>query len=352
MRLHNRMIKAAFWTDTDLLKHLDRDGRMFYIGLIQLADDSGCLEDDLLAFKIHLYPADMDIDLDFIQKYRDKLVEMGKVIPYAAEGKKCLYLKNFHKHQSLRSPAPPEVPLPPWITWQAGETPRSAGRYIVGDPYGHRTVTVSSCYGDQPEPEREPEEKEKEKRTEGGPGETKQPPQPEASADCNLPPDPEDGEKSNGDKGSQGPGTKSKSKPKRKAKNPEYTAEFEQFWQAYPQGRRLDKFATFKNWSTRLKEGLAPGDLIRAASNYAANCRAENTETRYILRPTTFLGPNRRWESWLTWVPQARDGPLLTANTKKAMDLVEKYRRLEEMHSDQSGNSNAVGTYGSGVAEI
>ena len=162
MRMHNRIIKAAFWTDTELIRHLDRDGRMFYIGLIQLADDSGCLEDDLLAFKIHLYPADLDVDLDFLQRYRDKLIELGKLIPYEAEGKKCLYLKNFHKHQSLRSPAPPEVPLPPWITWQPAETPRSAGRYIVGDPYGDRKVTVRSPYGDQIEIEREREiEKEK-----------------------------------------------------------------------------------------------------------------------------------------------------------------------------------------------
>ena len=162
MRMHNRIIKAAFWTDTELIRHLDRDGRMFYIGLIQLADDSGCLEDDLLAFKIHLYPADMDVDLEFLQRYRDKLIELGKLIPYEAEGKKCLYLKNFHKHQSLRSPSPPEVPLPPWITWQPAETPRSAGRYIVGDPYGHRTVTVRSPYGDQIEKEIEIEiEKEK-----------------------------------------------------------------------------------------------------------------------------------------------------------------------------------------------
>jgi len=149
MRMHNRIIKAAFWTDTELIRHLHRDGRMFYIGLIQLADDSGCLEDDLLAFKIHLYPADMDVDLDVLQRYRDKLIELGKLIPYEAEGKKCLYLKNFHKHQSLRSPAPPEVPLPPWITWQAGETPKSAGRYIIGDPYGHLTVTLRSPYGDR-----------------------------------------------------------------------------------------------------------------------------------------------------------------------------------------------------------
>ena len=165
MRLHNRMIKASFWTDTDLLRHLDRDGRMFYIGLIQLADDSGCLEDDLLAFKIHLYPADMDVDLDFIQKHRDRLVELGKLIPYTSEGKQCLYLKNFHKHQSLRSPAPPSVPLPEWITWEPGETARSSGKYIVSEPYGDRTVTVSSPYGDQPEPEPELEPEPEEKRT-------------------------------------------------------------------------------------------------------------------------------------------------------------------------------------------
>jgi len=162
MRMHNRIIKAAFWTDTELIRHLDRDGRMFYIGLIQLADDSGCLEDDLLAFKIHLYPADLDVDLDFLQRYRDKLIELGKLIPYEADGKKCLYLKNFHKHQSLRSPAPPEVPLPAWITWQPAETPRSAGRYIIGDPYGDRKVTVRSPYGDQPEIEIEREKEKKE----------------------------------------------------------------------------------------------------------------------------------------------------------------------------------------------
>jgi len=157
MRLHNRMIKANFWTDTDLLRHLDRDGRMFYIGLTQLADDSGCLEDDLLAFKIHLYPADMDVDLDFIQKYRDKLVEMKKLIPYVSEGKKCLYMQNFHKHQSLRSPAPPSVPLPDWITWEPGQTARSSGKYIVDESYCDRTATVRTPYNDQLEPE--PEEK-------------------------------------------------------------------------------------------------------------------------------------------------------------------------------------------------
>jgi len=131
MRLHNRQIKAAFWTDTDLIRNLDRDGRMFYIGSIQLADDSGCLEDDPLAFKLHLYPGDMDVDLDFIQKYRDKLIEINKLIPYESCGKKCLYIKNFHKHQSLKNPAPPGVPLPEWVIWEAFKSNPKAGKYAI-----------------------------------------------------------------------------------------------------------------------------------------------------------------------------------------------------------------------------
>ncbi|NPV52177.1 MAG: hypothetical protein HPY71_01485 [Firmicutes bacterium] len=131
MHLHNRQIKAAFWTDTELIRELSRDGRMFYLGLIQLADDSGCLEDDTLAFKIHLFPADNDITLETLQGYRDTLVELGKLIPYEAQGKKCLFLKNFHKHQSLKNPNPPEVPLPEWIKWIPYESNPRAGKYEV-----------------------------------------------------------------------------------------------------------------------------------------------------------------------------------------------------------------------------
>ena len=55
MRLHNRQIKASFWTDTGLIQHLTREQRMFYVGLWQLADDSGCLFDDPFAFKINYF---------------------------------------------------------------------------------------------------------------------------------------------------------------------------------------------------------------------------------------------------------------------------------------------------------
>ena len=134
MRLHNRQIKASFWTDTELIRELPLEGRLFYLGLIQLADDSGCLEDDLLAFKIMLFPGDASITEDVLSEYRKTLVRLGKLIPYFADGKDCLYLKNFHKHQTLRTPSAPEVPLPPWIQWEPYPSNDRAGKYIVDTP--------------------------------------------------------------------------------------------------------------------------------------------------------------------------------------------------------------------------
>lgn len=160
MRLHNRQIKAAFWNDPDLLQW-PRDKRWLYEGLAQLADDSGCLEDSPFALKLQLFPSPLDADLteERIARWIYELAEQNKVIPYRSGGKKCLFLANFHKHQALRSPAAPEVPLPPWINFKPSERSRRCGTYTVGDYQEYLTVTVQSGYSDQPEeePELEPE---------------------------------------------------------------------------------------------------------------------------------------------------------------------------------------------------
>jgi DnaD/phage-associated family protein len=134
VRLHNRQVKAAFWTDTELIRELPPEGRLFYLGLIQLADDSGCLEDDLMAFKIFLFPGDDSITLSILSEYRKTLVRLGKLIPYLSEGKACLYLKNFHKHQTLKTPSAPEVPLPSWVRFEPYPSNPRTGKYIVGTP--------------------------------------------------------------------------------------------------------------------------------------------------------------------------------------------------------------------------
>lgn len=165
MRLHNRQIKAAFWTDTELIKELPPEGRLFYLGLIQLADDSGCLEDDIMAFKILLFPGDKEITEERLSEYRKKLVRLGKLIPYLSEDKPCLFLKNFHKHQTLKNPSPPDVPLPEWVKWEPYSSNNRTGKYIVSRPSVEckkdvrktsETPVLQSSSNLEPEPEIEP----------------------------------------------------------------------------------------------------------------------------------------------------------------------------------------------------
>ena len=142
MRLHNRQIKGNFWSDPDLIYELNRDQRMFFIGLTQLAEDSGCLEYDPRSFKIILYPADNDINPELLTEWTEIIIKMGKLIVYEVEGKKYLYIKNFHKHQSLRNPAPPEIPLPTWITWKQKDDRTRYGEYINDFANGYIGVPI------------------------------------------------------------------------------------------------------------------------------------------------------------------------------------------------------------------
>ena len=118
MKLHNRQIKASFWTDTEMILNFSLEERLFYIGLWQLSDDSGCLENDPYALKLFLFPLNDSVTVETLTTWIDKLIAQGKLLPYQAQGKNCLYLANFSKHQTLKNPLPPEVPLPPWITWK------------------------------------------------------------------------------------------------------------------------------------------------------------------------------------------------------------------------------------------
>lgn len=151
MHLHNRMIKATFWNDTDLLQW-PRDKRWFYEGLIQLADDSGCLEDSPFVFKLILFPSpvDADITVDVLANWRDEMIEDGKLIRYTVGKKDFLYVANFRKHQSIKNPEKPSVPLPPWIRWESYESNGRAGKYVFSDDvltdFLRRSDTNSSAF--------------------------------------------------------------------------------------------------------------------------------------------------------------------------------------------------------------
>ena len=73
------------------------------------------------------------------------------------------------------------------------------------------------------------------------------------------------------------------------ASKKEYSATFEEFWKVYP--RSHDKGHAYEKYCARLKDGFSEEELLTAAKGYAAECKKNRTETKYIKLAATFLGP-------------------------------------------------------------
>lgn len=283
MRLHSRQVKASFWDDPDLLR-LHRDARFLFEGLWALADDSGCVYDDPFIFKTKLFPSPVDADLtvERLGELRDELVRSGMLVPYEAEGKRCLFITHFHEHQTLKNPGAPEVPLPPWIKWTPSENRYRSGTYTVSTPYSDAkeseaapTDTEPSQYSDSTVTDQAPTLEPK------NPGTLDKKPlvcSGEPNHTTDMPPN----------------------RPRN-----DYPDDFEAFWQAYP--RKKEKRKAFKAWKARLREDkeLTPDQLVEAARNYAAECAARGTEPEFIKHGATFLSKDRPFEEYLQVMPSA-----------------------------------------------
>lgn len=82
------------------------------------------------------------------------------------------------------------------------------------------------------------------------------------------------------------------------AKNAEVqNDDFENFWKEYP--RREGKTSALKAWNSKIKSGIDPSDLIKAASNYHDQCIDMDKERKYIKLPATFL--NGDWDELLNY---------------------------------------------------
>lgn len=248
MRLHNRMIRQAFWLDPDLIESLDEAGCLLYIGTWQLADDSGCLEYSARLIKAHLFPTRRRMTEARIEQYLERMIELGKLIGFEVGDRRYLFIRSFHRHQVLRNAGSPSTPLPPWVEFIPSDNPRRGGRYIVDEEalsqYCDGTVTVHHSISISVS----------NSHRDGGVGE-------------------------------EG-----------------YSAEFEEFWKTYP--RCVEKRSAYTRWNARLKEVPAserPGRIaamLTAAAGYAEHCRADRTEQKFIKHPSTFLGPTRPFEEW------------------------------------------------------
>ena len=66
-----------------------------------------------------------------------------------------------------------------------------------------------------------------------------------------------------------------------------YSLSFCTFWECYP--KKADKGQAYKCYQARLNDGWSEEELLTACKNYAAECKREKRETRYIKNGSTFL---------------------------------------------------------------
>lgn len=78
----------------------------------------------------------------------------------------------------------------------------------------------------------------------------------------------------------------------------EYDPDFEAFWAVYP--RQVEKKRAYRVWRTRIREGVPPGDLIKAARNYRSICLRTGTDERFVKYPANFLGEDKPYKEFLS----------------------------------------------------
>lgn len=95
-------------------------------------------------------------------------------------------------------------------------------------------------------------------------------------------------------------GTSSSSSPS--SSKTTYTDEFLEFWKHYPDRMGGNpKRSAFKNWQKRVKDGVKPADLIRAARGYCSELSdMKKIGTEFVMQAQTFLGPNERYVEYIT----------------------------------------------------
>jgi hypothetical protein len=86
------------------------NARWLFAGLFTLADREGRLEDRPRKIKVEVMPYD-NVDIEHLLR---ELTEARFITRYEVEGKRCIHIRTFHKHQHVHpKELPSQLPEPP-----------------------------------------------------------------------------------------------------------------------------------------------------------------------------------------------------------------------------------------------
>lgn len=108
----SRTVRPTFWTSFSLAQ-VEREVRLFFVGLWTEADDEGRLIDAPKALAGALFPHDPDVDADTVTRWLDELVRVGAIRRYRAKGASYLHIPAWKEHARPPHPTPSKLPAPP-----------------------------------------------------------------------------------------------------------------------------------------------------------------------------------------------------------------------------------------------
>jgi hypothetical protein len=106
-----------------------------------------------------------------------------------------------------------------------------------------------------------------------------------------------------------------------------YSSSFVTFWETYP--KKSDKGQAYKCYKARLNDGWSEEELLIACQNYAAECKKDKRETRYIKNGSTFLSSTTPFTDYLT--KGGNDSGRASRNAQSDEERIakEQIRRIE-----------------------
>jgi hypothetical protein len=107
-----RNIKPEFWTDEKIIS-VPRFARLLLIGMLNFADDRGVLEDSPLQLKVRIFPVDADIGSREIKVALAQMEKVNLIFRWEVISKAYIHICNFNKHQVINRPSYSPHPIPP-----------------------------------------------------------------------------------------------------------------------------------------------------------------------------------------------------------------------------------------------
>jgi hypothetical protein len=110
-----RTIKPDFWHSEKIAK-LSKDDRLLFIGLWNVADDAGVIEDKYQLIAAELFPFDLEADpratYASVRGGLDALTDIRLLTRYEVDGKGYLFIPGWEEHQRIDRPSKSRLPQP------------------------------------------------------------------------------------------------------------------------------------------------------------------------------------------------------------------------------------------------